>query len=228
MPESYFARFVEEAVERYARDTVLAGRWRAEEAAGATNEGDGEPGVCPKCQLVPLRVWDTFVSDQNSFAQAVVYAADNDVSVTYWMNPLQGIDDDKPLFVSLNPPLEPDPALTFGKYRVEHPQYNAAAFAAQNGNSAPVHGTVTDPTGAVIPGATVHLTNPVSGLDRTVTTDPTGAFEIPNVPFNKYTVDLSAPGFAPLRQSIDIHSVVATSLNLVLQIAAATHLAQDI
>ena len=57
------------------------GSGRAEEAAGATNDGDGDPGVCPKCQLVPLRVWDTFVSDQNSFAQAVVYAADNDVSV---------------------------------------------------------------------------------------------------------------------------------------------------
>jgi predicted NAD/FAD-binding protein len=55
----------------------------------------------------------------------------NDVAVTYWMNPLQGIDDDKPLFVSLNPPFEPDPALTFGKYMCEHPQYSAAAFAAQ-------------------------------------------------------------------------------------------------
>jgi len=56
---------------------------------------------------------------------------DNDVSVTYWMNELQGIDHDKPLFVSLNPPVAPDLALTFGKYRCEHPQYNAAAFAAQ-------------------------------------------------------------------------------------------------
>jgi uncharacterized protein len=55
----------------------------------------------------------------------------NDVAVTYWMNELQGIDDDKPLFVSLNPPFEPDPALTFGKYMCDHPQYNAAAFAAQ-------------------------------------------------------------------------------------------------
>ncbi len=58
-------------------------------------------------------------------------SAANDVSVTYWMNPLQGIDHDKPLFVSLNPPFEPDPALTFGTYLFEHPQYNAAAFAAQ-------------------------------------------------------------------------------------------------
>jgi len=57
--------------------------------------------------------------------------AENDVAVTYWMNELQGIDEDKPLFVSLNPPFEPDPALTFGRYVCEHPQYNAAAFAAQ-------------------------------------------------------------------------------------------------
>ena len=55
----------------------------------------------------------------------------NDVAVTYWMNRLQAIDEDKPLFVSLNPPFAPDPDLTFGKYICEHPQYNAAAFAAQ-------------------------------------------------------------------------------------------------
>jgi hypothetical protein len=55
----------------------------------------------------------------------------NDVAVTYWMNRLQGIDPDKPLFVSLNPPFEPVPELTFGQYLCEHPQYTAAAFAAQ-------------------------------------------------------------------------------------------------
>jgi predicted NAD/FAD-binding protein len=55
----------------------------------------------------------------------------NDVAVTYWMNPLQGIDDSMPLFVSLNPPFAPDPALTFGRYLCDHPQYDAAAFAAQ-------------------------------------------------------------------------------------------------
>jgi predicted NAD/FAD-binding protein len=57
--------------------------------------------------------------------------AENDVAVTYWMNQLQGIDEDKPLFVSLNPPFEPAPELTFGKYMCDHPQYNAAAFDAQ-------------------------------------------------------------------------------------------------
>jgi predicted NAD/FAD-binding protein len=56
---------------------------------------------------------------------------ENDVAVTYWMNNLQGIDADMPLFVSLNPPFESAAELTFGKYMCEHPQYNAAAFAAQ-------------------------------------------------------------------------------------------------
>jgi predicted NAD/FAD-binding protein len=58
-------------------------------------------------------------------------AAENDVAVTYWMNKLQGIDLDKPLFVTLNPPFVPAPELTFGTYICDHPRYNAAAFAAQ-------------------------------------------------------------------------------------------------
>jgi uncharacterized protein len=55
----------------------------------------------------------------------------NDVAVTYWMNPLQDIDADKPLFVSLNPPFAPAEQLTFGQYHCEHPQFNRGAFAAQ-------------------------------------------------------------------------------------------------
>jgi predicted NAD/FAD-binding protein len=58
-------------------------------------------------------------------------AAVNDVAVTYWMNPLQGLDSSRPLFVSLNPPFAPDPDLTFGRYLCDHPQYDTAAFAAQ-------------------------------------------------------------------------------------------------
>ncbi len=58
-------------------------------------------------------------------------AMENDVAVTYWMNNLQGIDHDRPLFVSLNPPFAPAPELTFGQHLCDHPQYTAAAFAAQ-------------------------------------------------------------------------------------------------
>ncbi len=88
-----------------------------------------DPRLMPKRK----RAWASwnFLRQQHQDSESIG-SVGNDVSVTYWMNPLQGIDPGKPVFVSLNPPVEPDPALTFGKYIFEHPQYNAAAFAAQN------------------------------------------------------------------------------------------------
>jgi hypothetical protein len=97
----------------------------------------------------------------------------------------------------------------------------ALSATAQGGNAGTVRGTVTDPSGAVIPGATVHLTNSVSGLDRTESSDQLGQFTFSNVPFNPYRLSISAAGFAPQSQSIQIHSIVGTTLKLILQIATA-------
>ncbi len=57
------------------------GSGRAAEAGAETNEGAGGTGVCPRCQIVPLRVWDTFVVDTDNFGQAVLYAGDNHIEV---------------------------------------------------------------------------------------------------------------------------------------------------
>jgi len=91
----------------------------------------------------------------------------------------------------------------------------------QSGNSGQVRGTVTDPTGAVIPGASVDLVNAVSGLKRTVSSDATGQFVFTNIAFNPYRISVSAAGFAPLSQTVDLRSTVGVNLKLVLQIAAA-------
>lgn len=58
-------------------------------------------------------------------------AAGRDVAVTYWMNALQGIADDRPLFITLNPPFQPDPAKVFGRFNYSHPQFDGPALAAQ-------------------------------------------------------------------------------------------------
>lgn len=81
------------------------------------------------CSLMPRRrqAWASW----NFLRWPRQTPAQNDVAVTYWMNRLQGIDDRKPLFVSLNPPFEPAADLTFGKFSFAHPQYDLAAFAAQ-------------------------------------------------------------------------------------------------
>lgn len=50
--------------------------------------------------------------------------------VNYWMNNLQSIDVNRPLFVSLNGPA-PDPALTFARFDYAHPIFDSAALAAQ-------------------------------------------------------------------------------------------------
>ncbi len=100
--------------------------------------------------------------------------------------------------------------------------FSVALGSHAQGNAGIVHGTVTDPSGAVIPNATVHLTNEVSQLDRTAFTDATGQFDFSNVPFNPYRIDITAKGFAPLSQSIEIRSTVGTSLKLVLQVGGGT------
>ena len=98
----------------------------------------------------------------------------------------------------------------------------AAIGAYAQGNAGMVRGTVTDPTGSVVPDAAVHLTNQVSGFDRTSATNSLGEFEFSNVPFNTYRIRVSANGFAPLSQTLGIQSVVGTSLKLELKIAGAS------
>jgi hypothetical protein len=93
---------------------------------------------------------------------------------------------------------------------------------SQGGNAGDVRGTVTDPSGAVIPGATVSLTNAVSGLSRAATTDPTGQFLFPGVPFNPYRIAVSANGFSPLSQGVEIRSAIGINLKLVLQISGGS------
>src|SRR5580692_2621441 len=100
--------------------------------------------------------------------------------------------------------------------------FAALSASAQSGSAGAVRGAITDPSGAVIPNASVHLTDKVSGFNRTATSDATGQFIFSNVPFNPYTIDASAKGFAPLSQSVEIRSSVGITVNLVLQIEGAS------
>ena len=93
---------------------------------------------------------------------------------------------------------------------------------AQTGNAGAIHGIVTDPSGAVVPDAKIHLANPVSQFERTVTSDAAGQFSFSNVPFNPYHLTVSAQGFAPSVQDVVLRSAVGTNLKLTLQVAGAS------
>ena len=98
----------------------------------------------------------------------------------------------------------------------------AQIASAQNVNSANVTGIVTDPSGAVVAGAAVTLHNPVSGLERTATTDAAGSFTIPNVPFNPYHLSVAAAGFAGYAQDVDVRSSVPVELKIALKVQGSS------
>jgi Carboxypeptidase regulatory-like domain len=85
-------------------------------------------------------------------------------------------------------------------------------WAQSAGNSGTVSGTVTDATGAILPGATVSIENPVSGYSRTTTSDSAGHYQFTNLPLNPYHVVVSAKGFAPYTQDVDVRSFVPITL----------------
>src|ERR1700744_4351573 len=97
--------------------------------------------------------------------------------------------------------------------------FAALSASAQMGNAGVIRGTVTDPSGAVVPNAAVHLANPVSEFEQTTITDATGQFSLPNVPFNPYTLSVSAKGFATQSQNVEIRSAVGVNVKLGLHLS---------
>ncbi len=72
------------------------------------------------------------------------------------------------------------------------------AFAQNSGQAATgsIHGQVADPTGAVIPGATVVATTTAGKVAGKATSDAVGAYSIQGLPPGTYGVTATAPGFA--------------------------------
>src|SRR3974390_2885600 len=98
----------------------------------------------------------------------------------------------------------------------------ALATAQSVGNSGSVSGTVVDPTGAVLPNAQVERHNPVSGFDRSATTDSGGKFQITNIPFNNYHLVVTAAGFMVFTQDVEPRSSVPVTVSIQLQVAGST------
>ena len=90
------------------------------------------------------------------------------------------------------------------------------------GNSGTINGTVTDPSGAAVAGATIAIKNVVSGYSKSTTADGNGAFRFSDVPMNNYHVTVSAGGFQTLQQDVSVRNSVAINLPAVLKIGEKT------
>jgi len=84
-------------------------------------------------------------------------------------------------------------------------------------------GTITDETGAVVPGATIKLVNEATKKEFSVSSDEDGEYKFPNFAAGLFTIEFSASGFTKyVIQSLKIEKNEAVELEIVLQTAEGT------
>jgi Carboxypeptidase regulatory-like domain/TonB dependent receptor len=85
--------------------------------------------------------------------------------------------------------------MVIGCFVISHPQ----AASAQGIITGTITGTITDPSGAVLPGVPFVATNTATDTKIAGKTDNAGAIKLSDVPVGTYTVVVTAPSFAPLK-----------------------------
>ena len=92
---------------------------------------------------------------------------------------------------------------------------------------ATLSGTITDPSGAVIPHAQVVITNTATGVTRNATADASGFYNTPNLLPGTYRITVSASGFSTqIRTGIVLTVGASQILNVSLQVGKVTNLVQ--
>src|SRR5207302_11404650 len=89
-------------------------------------------------------------------------------------------------------------------------------LAAQTITSGDITGTVTDPSGAVKPNATVTATNQQTGEARSATSNASGVYRIPFLRPGPYTVSVNAAGFGPANRNASVAVGQSANVNLAL------------
>jgi hypothetical protein len=92
---------------------------------------------------------------------------------------------------------------------------------AQSVNSGDVRGTVTDQSGAVLPGVTVTVVNMDTGVSRDYVTNNDGVYDTSSIVIGRYQITFSDPGFEKLVRGPITLQVGFTTINAQLNVGAA-------
>jgi hypothetical protein len=100
---------------------------------------------------------------------------------------------------------------------------SACVLFSQSIISGDITGTVTDPTGGLVPNATIVLQNVNTGARQSSVTNGAGQYRLAMLPPGVYSLSVSAPGFQNARQSnIQVVAGQATTANIQLSVAASS------
>ncbi|SPE18173.1 Cna B domain-containing protein [Candidatus Sulfotelmatomonas gaucii] len=101
----------------------------------------------------------------------------------------------------------------------------ACVLGAWGQSTASISGTVTDPSGAVIPNAQVTIHSLATGLDRVVSTDSAGLYAVPSLIPGDYKVQATARGFSSYtvpKVTLDVDRQVTENMRLAVSSAGET------
>lgn len=95
----------------------------------------------------------------------------------------------------------------------------AALPALAQGPTAEISGTAQDPSGAIVSGAVVTVTNPATNLQRTSTTNSSGVYSIPALPPGLYNMKVEMAGFsAQTRNGVELQVGQVARIDFTLQV----------
>src|SRR5277367_2629405 len=90
-----------------------------------------------------------------------------------------------------------------------------------------IQGTVTDPSGAAVPNASVTVKDPSHGVDRTQATDSAGIYYIPSLPVGTYSIEVKAAGLSTSEAKGIVVDVGTTAkVDLTLTVASSTQVVE--
>jgi len=101
--------------------------------------------------------------------------------------------------------------------------FGGSSARAQLAGKGEIRGSVTDPSGAVVPGATVTATDSATGVSTARTSSSTGDYDISPLDAGVYTVTVTAAGFEKLTQAnVHVNSLEVADYNPVMTVGAAS------
>ena len=93
---------------------------------------------------------------------------------------------------------------------------------AQNANTGEIKGAVMDPSGAVVPGVAVAITNVQTGVVTPTTTNQAGLYDVPFLVPGSYTIKFSKQGFRDFVREGIVLQIETLEVNATLQVGVAT------
>ncbi|MDM7924003.1 MAG: carboxypeptidase regulatory-like domain-containing protein [Pyrinomonadaceae bacterium] len=98
-----------------------------------------------------------------------------------------------------------------------------SAIAQSQATTGTVQGTIVDPNGAVVSGATITVKNNATGFERTVTTNSDGFFTAPLLPLGRYKITTTASGFSSsVLDNVEVNIGQTLNLSISMKVGEAS------